>query len=69
MENARAKKTLESISLALKNAGYDPYAQLTGYLETGDDSYITRKDGARDAIKLLDKDVIRAYLAEAEAPL
>ena len=51
---------------ALKNAGYDPYAQLTGYLETGDDSYITHKDGAREAIKLLDKEVIRAYLAEAE---
>ena len=66
MENARARKTLESISLALKNASYDPYAQLTGYLETGDDSYITRKDGARHAIKLLDKEVIRAYLAEAE---
>ena len=54
---------------ALKSAGYDPHAHLTGYLETGDDSYITRKDGTRDAIKLLDKEAIRAYLAEAEAPL
>lgn len=62
----KAKDILERIVLALKEAHYDPYAQLTGYLETGDDSYITRKDGARDAIKLLDKEVIRTYLAEAE---
>lgn len=60
-------KLIHTVVAALKSAGYDPYAQLTGYLETGDDSYITRKDGARDAIKLLDKEVIRAYLAETEA--
>ena len=65
----KAKGILDRIVLALKEARYDPYAQLTGYLETGDDSYITRKDGAREAIKLLDKEMIRAYLAEAEAQL
>lgn len=62
----KAKGILDRIVLALKETHYDPYAQLAGYLETGDDSYITRKDGARDAIKLLDKEEIRAYLAEAE---
>lgn len=65
----KAKGILDRIVLALKEAHYDPYAQLTGYLETGDGSYITRKDGAREAIKLLDKEAIRAYLAEAEAHL
>lgn len=62
-------KLIHTVVAALKNAGYDPYAQLTGYLETGDDSYITRKDGAREAVKLLDKETIRAYLAEADRAL
>ena len=55
---------LVSVVVALKKAGYDPNAQLAGYLETGDPSYITRKDGARDAIERIDKDTIRGYLKE-----
>lgn len=59
-------KRLEQVIAALKDAGYDPKAQLTGYLLTGNESYITHRDGARDMIHLVDKETIRAYLAEEE---
>ncbi len=49
---------MNRIVKALKDAGYDPYMQLYGYLETGDNSYITRKDNARDEIGDLDREMI-----------
>lgn len=52
---------MDRIVKALKDAGYDPYMQLYGYLETGDDSYITRKDNARDEIGKLDRELVREF--------
>lgn len=53
---------MDRIVKALKDAGYDPYMQLYGYLETGDDSYITRKDNARDEIGELDREMVREFM-------
>lgn len=53
---------MDRIVKALKDAGYDPYMQLYGYLETGDDSYITRKDNARDEIGELDCEMVREFM-------
>ena len=36
--------------------------QLYGYLETGDNSYITRKDNARDEIDELDREMVREFM-------
>ena len=47
---------------ALTNAGYDPYAQLTGYLQTGDETFITRNGNARAIIKTLDIKQISKYI-------
>lgn len=55
------KKT-EIIIHALQKAGYDPYAQLRGYLSTGDPTYITRQDNARALIAELDIEELRKYL-------
>lgn len=46
----------------MTNAGYDPYAQLTGYLQTGDETFITRNENARELIKTLDKGKIEQYV-------
>lgn len=35
------EEKISNVVKALKDAGYDPVAQLTGYLLTGDDTYIT----------------------------
>lgn len=52
----------DGIVSALTNAGYDPYAQLTGYLQTGDETFITRNGNARELIKTLDRGKIERYV-------
>ena len=59
LDNQEFRVRMDRIVKALKDAGYDPYMQLYGYLETGDDSYITRKDNARDEIGELDREMVR----------
>ena len=49
---------------AMKRSGYDPLAQLTGYLQTGDDSFITRTGDARTIVRTLDKEQITEYVNE-----
>lgn len=53
---------IEKIVTALKTAGYDPYAQLTGYVETGQEYYITRQGGAREMVLRLDVEQIKDFL-------
>ena len=43
--------TMKHIIKSIRQAGYEPYDQLTGYLLTGDDRYITRSGNARKLIK------------------
>lgn len=54
--------SIRSICTSITDAGYDPFTQLTGYLTTGDDCYITRKGNARSIITTLEKEKIQAYL-------
>ena len=56
------EKTMEHIVASIQAAGFDPYAQLYGYLKTGDDTYITRTGDARNLIKALDANRIRIYI-------
>ena len=62
LDNQDFRVRMDRIVKALKDAGYDPYMQLYGYLETGDDSYITRKDNARDEIGELDREMVREFM-------
>lgn len=48
---------------SIEAAGYNPYAQLTGYMATGNAAYITRQFGARKLVQSLSPAVIRSYLA------
>lgn len=56
------EEKLKEIITLLEEKGYNPIAQLTGYIEMGCDDYITRHGRARDKIKEIDKEVIRKYL-------
>lgn len=60
--DSRSQEILNRIIKALEAGDYNPTEQLAGYVLTGDDRYITHRDGARDAVKLLDKAVIQEYL-------
>lgn len=64
LEQAEFDKRISEIMSALSAAGYDPCAQLTGYLQTGDETYITRKGNARELIRTLDKEMIARYIEE-----
>ena len=62
MEQTDFEKQIAFVVSALSDAGYDPYAQLTGYLQTGDETFITRKGDARTIIKSLDIKQISEYV-------
>ncbi|BDG59664.1 hypothetical protein caldi_07540 [Caldinitratiruptor microaerophilus] len=52
---------------ALKEKGYNPVDQIVGYLLSGDPTYITSHNGARNLIRRVERDVlleelVRAYL-------
>ena len=59
-------KEFESLMLkvisSMKEADYDPLAQFTGYLQTGDETFITRTGDARTIVRSLDKEQIVKYV-------
>ena len=56
---------IEKIICLLKEAGYEPYDQLSGYVKTGSEVYITRHGDARELIKGIDIQHIDNYLKGA----
>lgn len=56
------EKLILSVIDSLKSAGYDPLAQLTGFLQTGDENFITRTGNARAIVRTLDKEQIAEYV-------
>lgn len=64
MEQMEFEKRITLIMDALSDAGYDPVAQITGYIQTGDDTFITRKNDARSIIRTLDKKQIEQYFED-----
>ena len=53
---------MERIETAIRDAGYIPYDQLTAFLKTGNDRYITRRDNARSLIREVDQKELQNYL-------
>lgn len=47
---------------SLREAGYNPHDQISGFLVTDDETYITRQGNAREMIKTINKDVLRKYI-------
>lgn len=66
-EGADPGDVLRKVYAALKEKGYSPIDQIVGYLLSGDPTYITSHNGARNLIRRLERDelleeVVRAYL-------
>ncbi len=55
---ATASSIIEHVYGALQDKGYDPIAQLTGFILTGDPTYITSHNAARSLICRLERDEI-----------
>ena len=65
---ATARDILQHVYRALQAKGYDPITQLTGFILTGDPTYITSFVNARSMICRLERDeileeLVRFYLA------
>ncbi len=54
----KARDIIMLVCDALEVKGYNPMNQLAGYLLSGDPTYITSHNGARNAIRKLERDEI-----------
>ena len=64
MGERQFETTMEFIVAALKERGYDPYAQLYGYIKENEPTYITSHNNARRLIQTLDIERVRRYVME-----
>ncbi len=61
-EEYQVREVFNKVHEALKTKGYDPVNQIVGYLISGDPTYITSKDNARNIITQIDRDEILEIL-------
>ena len=52
------REILTAVYDAMRQKGYNPINQLVGYILSGDPSYITSHQGARNLIRKLERDEI-----------
>ena len=64
MTDKEIEKVMDIIASAISDAGYKVREQLTGFLLTGDPTYITRRNDARTLIKSVDQEQLRRYINE-----
>ena len=55
-QNIRAKEILKEVYNALKEKGYNPINQIVGYILSGDPTYITSHNNARNLIRQVERD-------------
>lgn len=55
-ENLDTKMILKEVYKALKEKGYNPINQIVGYILSGDPTYITSHNGARNLIRQIERD-------------
>ena len=62
MDEKQFIATMDHIVAALRERGYNPYAQLTGYVTENEPTYITSHKGARQLIITLDRGKVKEYV-------
>ena len=55
-ENTRTKEILKEVYQALTEKGYNPINQIVGYILSGDPTYITSHNNARNKIRSIERD-------------
>ena len=58
----RFLKDMKIVVDAIRDAGFVPYDQLYGYVQTGNSLYITRRNNAREIVMKMDREKIRRCL-------
>ena len=64
IKDASIKETLKEVYNSLKEKGYNPINQITGYIITGDPGYISNYEGARNKIISIDRSELVALLVK-----
>lgn len=64
-EELQIREVLSKVHEALKAKGYDPINQMVGYLISGDPTYITSKDNARQLMVQVDRDEMLEVLLKS----
>ena len=55
-KNTKTKEILKEVYNDLKEKGYNPINQIVGYILSGDPTYITSHNGARNLIRKIERD-------------
>ena len=55
-ENLDTREVLKQVYEALTEKGYNPINQIVGYILSGDPTYITSHNGARNLIRKVERD-------------
>ncbi len=63
-ENIDSKEILKKVYEALKEKGYNPINQIVGYILSGDPTYITSHNGARNLIRQIERDELLEKLVK-----
>ena len=54
--NVKTKEILKDVYNALAEKGYNPINQIVGYILSGDPTYITSHNDARNKIRMIERD-------------
>ncbi len=70
-ENNKTKEILKEVYKALEEKGYNPINQIVGYILSGDPTYITSHNNARNLIREVERDelldkMVKAYIGMDE---
>ena len=70
-KSVKSKEILKRVYSALQEKGYNPINQIVGYILSGDPTYITSYNDARNLIRQLDRDelletLVRNYIGLEE---
>ena len=62
--NVKAREILKQVYQALLEKGYNPINQIVGYILSGDPTYITSHNDARNLIRLIERDELLEKLVK-----
>ena len=70
-KNVRAREILKEVYQALVEKGYNPINQIVGYILSGDPTYITSHNDARNLIRKIERDelletIVKDYIGLEE---
>lgn len=55
-KNDKAQEILKEVYKSLEEKGYNPINQIVGYILSGDPTYITSHNNARNLVRLIERD-------------